>query len=64
MRHLLRSMTLAAVAAAFVTIGGCAPKPIGLRPVDTGAGTLAAARKHSRADGACSRSRCIPRGAT
>ena len=37
MRHLLRSMTLAAVAAAFVTIGGCAPKPIGLRPVDTGA---------------------------
>jgi hypothetical protein len=29
MRHLLRSMTLAAVAAAFVTIGGCAPKPIG-----------------------------------
>ena len=46
MRHLLRSMTLAAVAAAFVTIGGCAPKPIGLARVDTGAGTLAAARKY------------------
>jgi biotin transporter BioY len=46
MRHLLRSMTLAAVAAAFVTIGGCAPKPIGLGPVDTGAGTLAAALKY------------------
>jgi hypothetical protein len=45
MRHLLRSMTLAAVPAAFVTIGGCAPKPIGLGPVDTGAGTLAAALK-------------------
>ena len=42
----VRSMTLAAVAAAIVTIGGCAPKPIGLRPVDTGAGTLAAARKY------------------
>ena len=38
MRHLLHSLTLAAVAAAFVTTGGCAPKPIGLRPVDTGAG--------------------------
>ena len=48
MRHLLRSLTLAAVAAAFVTTGGCAPKPIGLRPVDTGAGTLAAARKSPR----------------
>jgi hypothetical protein len=46
MRHLLRSLTLAAVAAAFVTIGGCAPKPIGRRPVDTGAGTLAAARAY------------------
>ena len=46
MRHLLRSMTLAAVAAAFVTTGGCAPKPIGLGPVDTGAGTLAAARNY------------------
>ena len=41
MRHLRRSMTLAAVAAAFVTIGGCAPKPIGLVSVDTGALTLA-----------------------
>jgi hypothetical protein len=39
-------MTLAAVAAAFVTIGGCAHKNIGLGPVDTGAGTLAAARKY------------------
>jgi hypothetical protein len=51
MRHRLRSMTLAAVAAAFVTIGGCAAKllerpPIRLEPVDTGAGTLAAARKY------------------
>ena len=46
MRYLLRSMTLAAVAAAFVTIGGCAHKHIGLGPVDTGAGTLAAARKY------------------
>jgi hypothetical protein len=39
-------MTSAAVAAAFVTTGGCAPKPIGLGPVDTGAGTLAAAQKY------------------
>ena len=46
MRYLLRSMTLATVAAAFVTIGGCASKPIGRGPVDTGAGTLAAARKY------------------
>lgn len=46
MRYPLRSMTLAAVAAAFVTLAGCAPKPIGLAPVGTGAGTLAAARKY------------------
>jgi hypothetical protein len=46
MRHLLRSTTLAAVMAALVTIGGCAPKPLGLRSVDTGAGTLASARKY------------------
>jgi hypothetical protein len=46
MRHLLHSMTLAAVAAAFVTTGGCAPKAIGRAPVDKGAGTLAAARKY------------------
>jgi hypothetical protein len=39
-------MTLAAVAAAFVTTGGCAHKPIGRGPADTGAGTLAAARKY------------------
>lgn len=46
MRDLLRSMTLAGLVAALVTTGGCAPKPIGLRKVDTGAGTLAAARKY------------------
>lgn len=46
MRHLLHSMTLAAVAATFVTTGGCALKPIGRGPVDTGAGTLAAERKY------------------
>ena len=46
MRHLLCSMTLAAMAAALVTIGGCAPKPIGLARVDTGGTTLAVARKH------------------
>jgi hypothetical protein len=37
-------MTLAAVAAAFSSIGGCAPQAIGLRPVDTGAGRLAGAQ--------------------
>jgi hypothetical protein len=46
MRHLVRSMTLAVVTASLITIGGCAPKPLGLRSVDTGAGTLAAARKY------------------
>ena len=39
-------MTLAAVAAAFFTTGGCALKRIGLGPVDTGAGTLADARRY------------------
>jgi hypothetical protein len=39
-------MTLAAVAAAFVTTGGCAPRHIGRGPVDPGARTLAAARKY------------------
>jgi hypothetical protein len=39
-------MTLAAVATAFVTTGGCGAKPIKLGPVDTTAGTLAAARKY------------------
>ena len=37
-------MTLAAVAAAFVDWRLC-PQAIGLRPVDTGAGRLAAAQK-------------------
>ena len=46
MRHLLHSTTLAVVAAAFVTTGGCAPKPIGRAPVDPGARTLTAARKY------------------
>src|SRR5262245_53335578 len=46
MRHPRRSMTLATVAAAFVTISGCAAKPLGRGPVDTGAGRLAAARKY------------------
>jgi hypothetical protein len=45
MRALLRSMTFAGLVAAFATTGGCAPKPLGLGRVDTGAGTLAAARK-------------------
>ena len=45
MRNLLCSMTLAAVAAAFVIIGGCAPRVIG-GPVASGTGTLAAARKY------------------
>jgi hypothetical protein len=43
MRHRLRSMTLAAVAAAFVDRRLC--PQAGLRPADTGAGTLAAAQK-------------------
>jgi protein tyrosine/serine phosphatase len=34
MRHLLRAMTLAAIAAALVTTGGCAPKAIGLEKRD------------------------------
>ena len=46
MRHLLHSMTLAAVAAAFVTTGGCGRGPIHLGPLDTNAGTLADARKY------------------
>jgi hypothetical protein len=46
MRDLLRLLTRAALLAALVTSGGCAPKPVGLRPVDTGTGTLAATRKH------------------
>lgn len=45
MRRLLHSMTLAAVAAAFVTIGGCAPKPMRHGSVGTGPDTLAAGRK-------------------
>ena len=44
MRHLLHSMTLAAVAAALVTAGGCARNAIG--PVDPGARALVEARKY------------------
>ena len=46
MRHLMHSMMVAAVAAAFVSIGGCAPKSIGRGPVDPGTRALAATRKY------------------